>query len=314
MITIDKNWDFALKLVFILFCFIFVVWFFNKILWIFTLVVISVLIVYSIAPLKTYLEKNKVPPLIAVLVVYTSFILTIVLFLYLVIPTVIQELRGMVRFLRWDYDFGLLPFIEELNDLFIAFNLSESIQTFLQELPLYAQRLLERTVNFTRIVFSNIVNLVIVLFLVFYLLRDIEKVKASIIRMFPDRLRGEATSVLAIIDAKVGAYLRGNLIRCGIVGFLTGLGLFFLGMPFSFVLGLTAGIFNIVYYIGPYLAAIPAVILSFSLNTPNPVIVILLYLAVQALDGFVLSPVLLGKAVDLQPFTVIVSLMIGGAL
>lgn len=112
----------------------------------------------------------------------------------------------------------------------------------------------------------------------------------------------------------MGAYLRGNLIRCGIVGILTGLGLFFLGMPFSFVLGLMAGVFNIIYYIGPYLAAIPAVILSFSLNTPHPVVVIFLYIAVQTIDGFVLSPVLLGKAVDLQPFTVIVSLMIGGVL
>jgi predicted PurR-regulated permease PerM len=71
---------------------------------------------------------------------------------------------------------------------------------------------------------------------------------------------------------------------------------------------------NIIVYVGPYLAAIPAVILSLTPDTPSIIVIIILYVVIQAADAFLLVPLLLGKAVDLRPFTIIVSLLIGGQL
>lgn len=234
--------------------------------------------------------------------------------LYLIIPTITIELRDLIKYLSSDYNLVVVPFFNNLGDLVIAYNLLESIQQFFQELPSYLQQILEQTISFSVVIFNRLIDIVIVLFLVFYLLRDLEQIKVSVIRLFPKNLRGEVTKVIEIIDLKVGAYLRGNFLRCGVVGVLTGLGLLFTGMPFAFMLGVLAGFLNIIVYIGPYLAAIPAVLLSLSANTPNPFIIIILYVIIQGIDAFILTPYLLGKAVDLRPFTVIIAILIGATM
>lgn len=282
--------------------------------WVLSLIVISLLIVYSIAPFVRFLMRHKVPHFPAVVIVYIGFLLSIILFLYLVLPTVIIELRGLIRFLGTDFNLIVSPFLNELGDLVIAYNMAESIETFFQQLPAYLQQALEQAISFTRLIFNSLVDLLIIFFLVFYLLRDLDRLKVGMVRYFPAHTRVEVTRIIDIVDTKVGAYLRGNFIRCGIVGLLTGFGLMFLGMPFAFMLGVAAGVLNILVYIGPYLAAIPAVLLSLSATTPSPLLVIVFYVFVQALDAFVITPPLLGKAVDLNPFTVIVAILMGATL
>jgi len=304
----------AFKIISVFFLFIAIIWFFNKVLWILALITISLLIVYSISPLLKYLVKMKVPHFPAVVIVYLCFLLSIFLFLYLVIPTVIVELRGLIRFLGSDFNLIISPFLNELGDLVIAYNMAESIETFFQQLPAYLQQALEQAISFSRVIFNRLVDLLIVLFLVFYLLRDLDKLKIGFVRYFPAHTRVEVTRIIEIVDTKVGSYLRGNFIRCGIVGVLTGIGLYFMGMPFTFMLGVAAGVLNILVYIGPYLAAIPAVLLSLSADTPSPIVIVLFYVFIQALDGFVITPPLLGKAVDLNPLTVIVAILIGATL
>lgn len=112
----------------------------------------------------------------------------------------------------------------------------------------------------------------------------------------------------------MGTFIRGSLIRCFVVGIVTGLVLFIIGMPYAFLLGLIAGIFNFILYIGPYIAAVPAVLLSFSPLTPSPLIIILVYVVVQVLDGIFLAPVVLGRIVKLKPITIIVAILAGGRL
>ena len=102
--------------------------------------------------------------------------------------------------------------------------------------------------------------------------------------------------------------------KCLFVGLLTWLGLTLLGMPFALMLGILAGAFNIILYIGPVVATIPALLLSIMPDTPNFFLVMLLYILVQILDAFVFTPVFLGKATDLSPLTILITILIGGQL
>ena len=95
---------------------------------------------------------------------------------------------------------------------------------------------------------------------------------------------------------------------------MTSIGLFVLKMPFALMLGGLAGLLNIIPYIGPILAAVPAVLLSLLPDTPNIFLVVGLYILVEIVDSFVFTPIFLGKAVDLSPLTVVVSVLIGGQL
>jgi predicted PurR-regulated permease PerM len=143
---------------------------------------------------------------------------------------------------------------------------------------------------------------------------DFEGVKTTIVRLFPPKYQKEAVHVISVIDREAGAYLRGNLIRCSVVGLTTWLGLSLLGMPFALILGITAGLLNIIYNIGPFMAAIPAVLISFTPGTPHPLLVIALYIIIQMIDPFILTPFLMGKAVDLRPITVVIAILCGARL
>ena len=120
--------------------------------------------------------------------------------------------------------------------------------------------------------------------------------------------------ILGIVDQKVGAFIRGTLMKSLFVGVLTGGGLAIAGLPFAIMLGALAGIFNIVLYIGPVLAAVPGLLLSLLPGSPNFFIVLAAYVIPQIFDGFVFTPVFLGKAADLSPLTVITVILIGGQL
>ena len=104
------------------------------------------------------------------------------------------------------------------------------------------------------------------------------------------------------------------MIRCLVVGIVTGLVLFIIGMPYALLLGLIAGLFNFILYIGPYMAAVPALLLSFSPLTPSPLAIIIIYVLIQALDGLFLAPVILGRSVQLKAITIITVILIGGSI
>jgi predicted PurR-regulated permease PerM len=310
----DNLYQTAVRLLGLIIAFAAVILFLKKISWVIGLVLISLLIVYSISPLSTFLHKKGVPHFPSVLVVYFALLFLVLLVFYLIIPTLIVELRALARYLATDYSFMLPQLITQLEELLSNENLVESLQGFAHELPNILQQAVSTATTITVNLLSGLTDVIIVLFLVFYLLRDLTPLREGVIRLFPPGWRKEATHVMEIIDLKVGSYLRGNFIRCGLVGILTGIILALIGMPFAFILGILAGLLNIIVYVGPYLAGIPAVILALTPDTPSVFLIIFIYVSVQAVDAFLLVPILLGKAVDLRPFTIIISLLIGGQL
>ncbi|NLJ33313.1 MAG: AI-2E family transporter [Firmicutes bacterium] len=288
--------------------------FLARMLWLFNLVIIAFLIVYSISPGVDYLSRCKgMSRLGAVTIVYVSFLLLLFLLLYLVIPIIISELRDLALHLP-QYSPYLAPYLKSLGETLSRPEIVDFALDFLQQLPRTLQQILNRITNFTVAVVSRLSEIAIVLFMVFYLLRDLEDIKGSVVYYLPRPWRKEAIHVLGVIDTKVGAYLRGNVARCALVGVATGLGLYLLGMPFTLMLGVLAGVLNLIVYIGPYLAAIPALLIALSQSPRYALIIALLYIAVQTADAFLLTPLLLGKAVDLHPLSVIVAILIGGRL
>ncbi|NLP18022.1 MAG: AI-2E family transporter, partial [Firmicutes bacterium] len=288
--------------------------FLARMLWLFNLIIIAFLIVYSISPGVDYLTRCKgMSRLGAVTIVYVSFLLFLFLLLYLIIPIIVTELRDLALHLP-QYSPYLEPYLKSIGETLSRPEVVDFILDFLQQLPRTLQQILNQVTNFTVAVVSRLSEIAVVLFMVFYLLRDSEGIKDSLVHYLPRPWRKEAVHVLGVIDAKVGAYLRGNVARCTLVGIATGLGLYFIGMPFALMLGVLAGVLNLIVYIGPYLAAAPAILIALSQSLQLAIIVAILYIVVQTADAFLLTPLLLGKAVDIHPFSVIIAILIGGRL
>jgi predicted PurR-regulated permease PerM len=309
-----QAWALSVKIVALVLAIITLIWFLHKIAWVIGLLIVATLIVYSISPLSNYLTRKGMPHSFSVITVYGALLLTALLFFYLLIPTLLAELSALARYLATDYRHLLPNLVRQFDDLLASDNLQQALEEIAINLPNMLQQAVVALTGITGNIFSGLGEVVIVLFLVYYLLRDLRPIKRGIVRLFPAAWRKEASHVLETIDLKVGAYLRGNILRCTLVGVITGIILALIGMPFALMLAILAGVLNIIVYVGPYIAAIPAVLLALAPDTPHPLLIIIIYVTIQALDGFVLVPLLLGKAVDLRPFTVIVSLLIGGVL
>lgn len=156
--------------------------------------------------------------------------------------------------------------------------------------------------------------LVLTPILTFYLLRDWERLLVRLRGLIPRRRERRVVGLVREYDSLLARYMRGQLIAAAVVGVLTGVGFWLLGFPYALLLGVTAGVFNVVPYLGLIVSLAPALIIaifsgSFLLSLLKIAIV---FGAVQLLDGSVIGPRIVGDSVGLHPVWVILSLSIAG--
>lgn len=290
-------------------------WFIRAISWVLGLVVVSLLIVYLLSPVVEALCRTKVPRCVIVPLVYLGFLAVPGVVVYLIIPVVVDQIKELANYLPDALDV-LIPWLEETTQHIYVYEprFVDNLYAMIDDMPQWVVEALGQVGRALNVVLMRVFEALIVLVLVYYLLRDFPGVKKEMETYIPRRYHDAYVHLLGVMDEKVGDFIRGTLVRCTVVGILTGVGLYVLGMPFNVILGILAGLLNIVPYIGPYLAGIPAVLLSLAQPFPYPLLVVILYVGVQMVDGVVITPLFLGRAVNLHPLTVILALLIGGRL
>jgi predicted PurR-regulated permease PerM len=130
----------------------------------------------------------------------------------------------------------------------------------------------------------------------------------------PVAIRPHLRNVVSIINQIIGSYIRGQLLLGVVVGTLMALGLFLLGIPFQVLLGIVAGITELVPIIGPWIGGAVGVLVTLATAPEKVIWVILLYLGIQVLENSVLVPRIQGNALDLHPIAMMVVIVIGSHL
>jgi predicted PurR-regulated permease PerM len=124
--------------------------------------------------------------------------------------------------------------------------------------------------------------------------------------------------VLAVarrISAAVGGFFRGQLLVAFIVGVLSSMGLLIIDLPFWLLIGMVAGVFNIIPLVGPYIGGIPALVIALTTREPiTAVWVVAIMVGVQQIDNHFISPLVMHRAVKLHPVLVMLALLLGGTL
>lgn len=318
--VLDRDWKFAFKIVIAALIIVSLGWLLIRMIPVITLFLIAILIVYAISPLMNFLIKKKVPSFLAAISTFSIILFSLGALFYLFFPGMIRELSQLIVYLSNDFMPTVLILLQHLQalderfNLRLYLNLSEYVSTFLDQIPAHLQELLRNLSSFSWALVSRIWYLFVLAFVIFYLLLGFDSAKQQLTSLFPRVYHKEIGHILGIIDEKVGAYIRGTIVRCIIVGILTGTILYLTGMPFSLMLGVLAGLLNIIVYIGPVIAAVPALLLSLVPDTPHFLWILGVYIVVQLIDAFILTPFLLGKAVDLNPLTIIAVILISARL
>ena len=157
-------------------------------------------------------------------------------------------------------------------------------------------------------------TVVTVVVLPYYMLLESESLGANFIKVFARERRPRVARVLETMTAKVGAWLGGQLLLSMIIGTSAAIGLWLLGVPYFYVFAVLAAIGELIPVVGPIVAAIPAVLVSFSVSIHTGVFVAIYFTAQQSLENHFIVPRVMQKQVGLSAVTVIVALLIGTEL
>jgi predicted PurR-regulated permease PerM len=144
-----------------------------------------------------------------------------------------------------------------------------------------------------------------------YVLYDFPRLTANVRRFVPVRYRALYGDLTAKADRAIGGYLRGQVLIAITLGFLIWVGLTLVGVPLATAISVLAAVFNLVPYLGPIVATVPAVLLGFTVSPLTALLALIVFLAVNQVEGHVLSPLILGRSTDLHPLTVLVSILVG---
>lgn len=163
-------------------------------------------------------------------------------------------------------------------------------------------------------VLGAIGNVAIILFVGIYFAFSPGVYKRGFVRLVPPAKRERATQVLDTLGDNLARWLVGKTISMVIVGVATAAGLTMLGVPLGLILGIIAGLLDFIPYVGPIIAGVPAVLIALSMGPDMALYVILLFLVVQTIEGYVLQPLVEARAVELPPALTIVMQLIFGML
>lgn len=265
------------------------------------ILVMALVLSSAMEPMVDYFNEKRIPRAVSVLTVYVLVFASFAFVIYLLIPPAIAQVQLLSE--RWP------EYSIQLQRLFGNSMVSlEEVGVFLKELTSGGKGgLLMGTVS----IFNAFFTLITVMVISFYLVAEDRGMKKFISTLLPETHRGFAINLIEKIQKKMGLWVIGQIILSVSIFLLTYIGLSLLKVEYALFLALLAGLLEIVPYIGPFLSAVPAVIFAFIQNPALALVVAIMYLVIQKLEGYVLVPKVMEKTVGTSPLVVLISLLIG---
>jgi len=161
---------------------------------------------------------------------------------------------------------------------------------------------------------GTLITLFGMVFIAAYLLADARAIHAGVLRAAPHRYRRDVEELWTAFGFTLARYLGGLGLSLAIQGGLSALALYFLGVPYALLLGAWVAITALIPYLGAWLGAIPAVLLALSVSPRTALLTAGLFLAIQQLEGNVLTPRIQSQAVRVHPVIVLLAVVAGGEL
>lgn len=283
----------------------------------------AALLAYLGDPLIDRLEVRKIPRSWAVALVFGVILLGLLLLLLFLIPLLTHQFKGLIQRLPAHIDWfqsHILPWIQDHlgvePESLSLHGLQARLIAFAQDMGDMAGSLLESFRDSSAAFFTWLANLILVPVLTFYLLRDWDLLVAKIRHLLPRRVEPVISKLAQESDEVIGAFLRGQLIVMAALGILYSIGLAMIGLDFSLLIGMLAGLVSFVPYLGLIMgvlvASVAALLQFHSVFSLIPVLIV--FGVGQLISDFLLTPKLVGDRIGLHPVAVLFAVLAGGHL
>ena len=276
---------------------------FLKFVWImrdlFFSLFIAFILMSSLKPYVVFLVRKGTPRLLAVSAVFATFLILFFFLLFIVLPPLIYESALLVR--------ALPDIIESISPQVMTLL---NLESLFQYIPNVANQFFE----IIKGIFSNALFLISTLFFGFYFLLE-ENIARKLLHRFLTPAQSQQTLlILDRAEKRLNGWFWGEIALMTVVGVITFIGLNLIGIKYSLALAVVAGLLEAIPNFGPVFSAVPAALIGFSHSPLLGLTVIALYFIVQQVENNLLVPIVMSKAVGLNPIVTLIALIIGGKI
>jgi predicted PurR-regulated permease PerM len=278
------------------------------------LLVIAALLAYALAPAVKFLER-VLPRFLAILFVYLIVLGGISALLYFIVRTAIDQVSSLSTYIGFLLTPGKNGQPTPLQHTLSSFGISQSqIESAQTQLTTQIGGITGSIVPLLSGIFSVILDIILVAVLSVYILADGSRVSTWLRRNMPSRQQGRVRFLLNTLQRIVGGYIRGQLFLCGLIGVLVGVGMEVIGVPYAILLGVLAFVLEFIPVLGTLVSGVICVLLALTKGWLWAVIVLAYFVFVHIIEGDILGPRVVGKAIGLHPIVSLAALVAGAEL
>jgi len=280
------------------------------------LILLAITLAEAVRPLVTRLERIRVPRPVGALLIYllvAALLFGIGWLLFTPLVAQINEFIGhlpeyLAQAQQWANEAQqALQANDPLRALIdgLAAQLATSLQTALPALLQFPLTLLSG-------VFGALLSLVIVITMSIFWLMSAGKLREFVLSLAPERSRAGGALLFSDLGRTLGGWVRGTLVAMLLIGLLTALGLALLGVPYALLLGILAGLLELIPYLGPWISGTIAVVVTLLTVDPLKALqVVVLFIIVQEIEGNLVQPLVMSWAVKVDPLLVLIAIVVG---
>ena len=277
---------------------------------------IGFILAWLFDPLVSWMQTKKIPRVLGCILVYLMIIGSIFLIAYLFIPSLLSQIKDFVKAAPeifdniTDFSINIVKKFDGSGTIKTAAmkkelthqigNIGKSISS---DIPTYA-------FNAGKTIVSGGLNLVLGLMIGFYLLFDFNKVNDHIYSIIPANWKDDYKELVKRINTSLRSYIQGVLLVMLLVFITQSIGLTIAGLEAPIIFALFCAVTDIIPYFGPYIGAIPAIIVGFTISPITGICVIISILVVQLLENNFYQPLIMGHTMKLHPVTIMIGLLL----
>ncbi|MBR5662614.1 MAG: AI-2E family transporter [Bacilli bacterium] len=290
---------------------------FKTILKVLTPLFIGFVIAWLFNPLVNKISGKGVPKVLGAIIVYLVLILLIIMFIKVFIPVLYKQLNdliialpGIINKLTKIFDDFMVKFSVEGIDLSnVRNNLFNSINSLALK---FTTSMPKHVINFILSFFSGLGILLISLVVGIYMLIDFDHITIHLIKLIPKKYQSEILNLIEKIGCEVRKTVNGTILVALMVLVGDTIAFSIIGLESPLLFGTFCGLTDLIPYIGPYIGGFAAIIVGFSQKTSIGIAVLIACVIVQLIENYILQPIVMSKAIELHPVTIIIGLLLFG--
>jgi predicted PurR-regulated permease PerM len=265
--------------------------------------------------------NTRLPLLWSITVVYLAIAALAVIGISTIAPALYEQAQTLVKSTP-EIARNAQTFLDDPHNPILA-RLPGSVRDYIATVPAelavmaekYAGDAASRFVSLALSVVGIVATVVVIPVLSVYLLFEAPDLNAWFMRVLPARARPKAASIVHDLDRVFGGFIRGQLLVGLVIGACITVALLLLHVKYALLIGVVAGIFDIIPFVGAFVGAVPAVALAFfNDGWQHALIVAIVFVLIFQAEGHFIAPRIVSESVGLSPLTVIVAILIGGEL